>query len=307
MSKFQRNYTLNIQGNDGQIHTVQYPFTVEFDVKRDCLAQVKTAKFRIYNLNSQTRQAINKDYFSDWTDIRSITFIAGYQDFQVVTFTGTILSCLSYRDEGRTDFITEIDAYDSGYFTSYVSSTINLPPNSTQNDLIKQLVNDLVTQVANKFKGTYGQPLSIGTIALQKNPTVYSRGIQRAPQQTWAMLIQETQGQCFIDNGKINILNAMDILPSQLIQLDLTSGLLCPPKRYQQSLKVDILFEPRINVGQGIYLLSSDTTIYNGQYKVAGVEHAGIISGAVNGKCKTSCSFIYPFQNAFNSLTQGFN
>jgi hypothetical protein len=55
-------------------------------------------------------------------------------------------------------------------------------------------------------------------------------------------------------------------------------------------LDFEMLFEPRLTIGQTVQLKSDTNRIFNGIYKVMGFEHSGTISDAVAGPCKTSVS-----------------
>jgi len=50
----------------------------------------------------------------------------------------------------------------------------------------------------------------------------------------------------------------------------------------------DILFEPRLQIGQVVELNSNFFKKLNGQYKIIGIRHSGTISDAVAGRCKTT-------------------
>ena len=48
------------------------------------------------------------------------------------------------------------------------------------------------------------------------------------------------------------------------------------------------MIEPKIIIGQLLQIESQINQFYNGQFKVVGISHNGIISGAVNGQCITT-------------------
>ena len=54
-----------------------------------------------------------------------------------------------------------------------------------------------------------------------------------------------------------------------------------------------MIFEPRLQIGQFIDIQSKTETIYNGTYKVIGIEHSGTISDSQSGTCKTKVSLNY--------------
>ena len=320
-SKFGRLYQLRVSGNDNQIHIITYPLTCEFRITRDIQQSCQEATFLIYNLNATTRNAINKDFF-DFDLTRSVTFLAGYSNSTSlsVVFTGTITTCLSYRDEGRTEWITEIRTSDAGFTIRNAISTIPSPGNTsvnfngpvTQNQIISQLVNDLVKQSqqtadSNQLGYTL-QPLKIGHIS-QSYTKVFSKYAYSGS--TWQELVLQTNGQCFVDLSVINVLATGDAFLGEVQTIDQTSGLLSPPKRYNTCYALELLFEPRLKVGQTIKINdqsanytpnNTNQTSPNGTYQILGLDHEGIISGSVNGKCKTHVFYISGFQGLFNYI-----
>ena len=54
-----------------------------------------------------------------------------------------------------------------------------------------------------------------------------------------------------------------------------------------------MIFEPRLLVGQALYLESTTEKNFNGNYKVIGFKHAGNISGSVASKVITSANLWY--------------
>ena len=96
----------------------------------------------------------------------------------------------------------------------------------------------------------------------------------------------------FIDNGKVYILRPAEALTGQVISITDASGLLETPRRDEGFLSVTTLLEPGINIGEQIAINSTIQTAYNGQYKVAGIQHQGMISGAVCGEARSVFSLV---------------
>lgn len=299
LNKWQRNYILQVMGNDGQIHQFTYPLTMEFTVIRDCYASAQTGTFRIYNLGQQTRNAIYKDAY-DYTVFRSLTVMAGYgQPPLPIIFNGNVKQAYSWREEGAVNYITEIQGYDYGLTMTTGTSTWtyisgqNAPSPLTDSFLIGKLVADL--QVSPNNNG-----LTIGAISPGLNK-VYPK--YSVAGNTWDALNEliGSRANVYIDNGRLFCIQDGDVFTGDILTLDSSSGLLGTPKRADTFMQVDILFEPRILVGQQVNLNSAslptgnDTFAFgNGLKKVIGVEHRGVISGAVNGKCKSLVSLILP-------------
>ena len=312
LSKFGRLYELHIAGNDNQIHIISFPLTCEFKIKRDIQQSCQEATFLLYNLNYTTRNSINKDFF-DFDLTRSVTFLAGYSYPLSVVFTGTVTTCMSYRDEGRTDYITEIRASDAGFTVRNCFSSISFNQPVTQNQIISQLLNDLVknSQTPASSAGALSnsiQPLKIGYVS-QSYTKVFSK--YAYSNATWPELVLQTNGQCFIDLSTINVLATGDAFQGEVKVIDQTSGLLSPPKRYNTCYALELLFEPRLKIGQAIQVNDPSANFSpnnpnqvspNGTFQILGLDHEGIISGSVNGKCKTHVFYISGFQGLFNFL-----
>ena len=278
MLKYSRNYQLTVEGGDGLMYQFNYPLTLEFYITRAALASANTANLRLYNLNKGTRKAIYKDIYSNVTGtFRSVKLLAGYGDNLYQILSGNIKEAKSFREEGSVNFITEIDAYDWSFaMVNSNSSWVSPSTSPDKNYIVGRLMDDLIAGspglgkgFKSDFSGSYSRPF-------------------RADGNTWDILRGETNDHCFIDNGLIHCLLDDDCYQGDINVINSTTGLLSTPKKSGFKLKVDVLFEPSMKIGQQVQLTSETDTWYNGTYKVVGIQHTGIISGAMNGKCKTS-------------------
>jgi hypothetical protein len=289
-NKFQRTYLAQIQAIDGSIQSFGSSdgssplLTMEFMVKRDIMASAQTGTFRIRNINKSTRNVIFKDWFDQgrWP---SVKIQAGYVGTPLSTiFNGIGQTIYSYREEGGTDFITEIEGHDYSLVmaNSFSQWTIGSQANPvTQKQVISRLVNDLQL-TAQK----YNQTLGIGTI----NGFSANRYSYTANDFTWNILQQETNRLAYIDNGKIYAVPNNFVFQGDVTLISSQTGLLGTPRQQQTYLIVEMLFEPGLIPGQQVYLDTEDsnfTSVKQGTYKVTAVQHSGIISSALNGKCKT--------------------
>lgn len=292
MRKFIRKYRLTVgptfQNDLGsaQIHllpgneediTIQYPITLEFTISRNPFQKTNTSTFRLFNLSQDTRNALYKDQFSFYL-LRKVTLEAGYEEPLPVVFQGNIMSCSSWRPEGGVDYVTEIRAWDYAYAiaNSITNRTVTGPV--TKNQVVDGLMGDLVNYgvtrgIRSEFEGEH------------------SRGrVICGP--TWEALQTETGGFGYIDGGKVYALKDNDCFEGVIPEISSETGLLATPRRYDRGVTVEMLFEPRLEVGQRV-TLKSRAIIYQAFQtetiaKVMGISHAGIISDAVAGKCKTT-------------------
>lgn len=293
-SKFNRVYRLEIQANDGTtviIDSTQAPLTLNFSIRQVIASTAGSATFRIYNLSLQSRNRVYKDILNPWA-FRYIAFYAGYEGQLPLplVFSGNILEAKSFREENTTEFITEIRAQQFAWPMVNVQAQNNFSGTMvTQNQVISQLINDLTSQT-NKIAGK--EVLTKGIVSETQFIDTYPKYSYQG--NSWNKLTELTQGLNFIYNGKINIIGDLEYTPADLIILDSSTGLLSPPNKSENILSLQLLFEPRLALGSKVRLNSTDNPLFNGDYKVTGIDHIGTISGAVGGKCRTTVYLILP-------------
>lgn len=275
MAKFDRQYKLFVETSTGTTIEISRPFTIEFDVQRDTLSSVNVASFRIYNLNERNRNLIRKDAW-DFDDIRKVSFKAGYGNNLPTLAVGNISQAWSVR-EGN-NFITSIESFDGGWAFSSAQSNLQFPAGTPKQTVIQSLA-----QTMNAFGTTTG--------AIGITSGVLARGNSYSGN-TADLLKQETGGSFFIDNGKVNVLADNEVILANPLIISSESGLLGTPIRENTYLKFDVLFEPQVQVGQTVLLISSTGANFNGIHKVYSLSHKGMVSEAVGGRATTSLGVI---------------
>lgn len=288
MRKFNRVYSLSVEVGQGVITSenrrnpssarnveITLPYTVEFVIERRTLTSAQRGTFKVYNLGADVRAAIQKDVF-DYTDFRAIQFRAGYQSpegwFRPLVFNGSVLTCYSYR-EGK-DWITEIEAFDGGWQMANANSiSQSVAPGTSSATTI--------TQLAKQLGNMSGTPI-VGDF-----PATNLRG-EALFGNAWTLITQKSNGLAFIDNGQVKALNYNEVFRGPIPVISAETGLLGSPKRTTSSLEFDMIFEPRLTVGQLVEVQSVANPQFNRPWKVLGFEHRGIISPAVAGDCLTS-------------------
>ncbi|RTL04650.1 hypothetical protein EKK58_10090 [Candidatus Dependentiae bacterium] len=287
--KFQRHFKLTVQGKNGDTLEFNDPLTLEFTIIRNAQASMQTGSFRLYNLNQTSRGNIYRNK-TDYDDVRTLKLQAGY-DYQnplPTIFSGCVTEAYSVRNSGSPDFITNIMGYDFNFsvvksFSNFTKSPDQSNPTVTRQQIINLLVEDLI-------KNTPGNTLKKGTIGTFEGE--YPRG-RTIFGPTWDALKTETNRQCFIDNGRVFCLPEDEAVEGNIKVINSSTGLLSTPKKRETYLDIEVLFEPCVDMGQQIFLESVSSPQFNGYYKVLGIQHQGIISGAVSGKCTTILTLDY--------------
>lgn len=252
--------------------TIPSDLTIEFVIDRQALGQMQLATFRIKNLGATTRNLIYKDPYT-LSEYVAIQFRAGWASDPVlaVCFNGFILSATSYRE--GVDFITEIKANAGGTAAAngYYGQTV-----------IGQSIGQMLQTLASSLPGT------TGISYIGKFPGAFiSRG-RTLFGNTWNIMTELSGGLAFIDNGNVLILNYNEAILGTIPLIDSSSGLLGVPRRSPTMIEFDILFEPRVTLGQYIQLQSSSNGILSGTYKVMKIGHRGTVSPAEAGEYITS-------------------
>lgn len=286
MDKFNRNYILSIQKNilvdpnQGYL-IIKPPFTLEFDVRRNTFSSASSASFRVYNLSKDNRNSILRN----WTDFaganQRLALLAGYGDgpsFPLIADVH-VNQCWSVRE--GTDYITQIEGFDGGFAYSNSFTDRTYKSGTSQAEVIEDLIKDLQSYgVVRGSIGEYSGDLPRGT-AISGNTT--------------EVLTDLTDGAFFIDNGKAYVLKDNECIQGEITVINSQSGLLGTPVRENLYVQIEMIFEPRLRIGQLINLesITGDNQI-NGAYKVVGVHHKGTISDAVAGTVTTTLQLAAP-------------
>lgn len=283
MQKFERNYKIIFEiGRRDQTLTgfipeqeieISYPFTLSFGVKQGAnLSNAGECTLQLYNLKEEDQKALYKDFYNNEKYVL-MQFYAGYQDTMPLLFFGFVTQCMSYRKGGSTEYITEIQADNNSLIALYGFVNATFTQGSRAIDIIQEMLKD-----------NYGY--SLGYITPNIKPLPRDKTFIG---QTIDLLGKEYgEYNIWIDKGELNILGDNEVIPADdLMVITSESGLLGSPKRANQFLMLDMLFEPRIKVGQAIELMSDSIPWFNQIYKVQAVEHNGTISPVISGKCTT--------------------
>lgn len=272
-NKFLRNYKLVYTAPATETEeaielTIKFPLTCEFDINRNTSSQANTATFRIYNLAPKTREKIFQDRYNINRQC-FVDFYAGYGDELTLIFTGRVQQ--AYSQEETPNIITEIQAFDNDIIQSY--SIHKFAAGTEKKEVAKALINDFPN-------------LKIGAIGNLEGTLTNSLIVD---DKTFVALNKLTGNHVVIDLNQVNILQNNEVLADVSIpKITSETGLLGTPRRRDTNVEADLIFEPKMVVGQLVEIESRTAPIFNGQFKVIGIHHTGTISGAVAGEARTT-------------------
>lgn len=264
---------------------IELPFTVKMNINRNILASSNKGTFSIYNLKETKRNDLFRDFYDPLAH-RRITVQAGYDEPLPIVFDGNMEFCVSVRDSGETNFITEIQAYDWSFPLINAYTNTNFSGQVPKQRVVDQIIKDITDF------GPEGQKVKRGYVHQYDDSEKVSNGVFSG--WSWDLLKRETENSCFIDNGEIHVVYEGEHYGNTVHEVSSDTGLLGAPKRSETYVVAETVFDPTIRVGSLVRLNSRSQKIFNGEYKVLGVQHFGTISGAVSGKMQTNITLSNP-------------
>lgn len=266
--KFGRTYRLTIDPADGgDPILITLPFTVEFNIQRTQLSSLNVASFEVYNLSQANRARIYQDR-NNLTQNLKVKFEAGYSTLYLV-FSGRIFEANSSRE--GTNIITRIECRSNLYDIAQSQVYQSVQSGQTVGDVLKTLIG--------QFSSLQLGAVGTFTDKLQR-PAVLNGN-------TYDLLRTYSGNQVFIDNDRVYVLKDNEVLDGSITAINDSTGILDTPRRQDVFLVVNTLLETGVQIASQVKLESTVMPIYNGQYKVIGIQHQGTISAAVSGRARS--------------------
>lgn len=266
--KFGRQYRITIDPKDGYGEIIiELPFSCQFWVERNIMSSMNHMSLDIYNLGADIRNRLFQDKYTK--AYRQIQLEIGYDNLTTV-FEGELWECNSSRN--GPNIITRIEALTGEFDSSNTITNKTVEAGTSRTDIYKYLISDfpnLTVGNIGDFRDVLNRP-----VALSGN--------------TWELMKKYSDNQCFIDNNEIHVLNGDEVLDDAVLVLDASTGLIESPRRGEGNITLTTLLEPRVRVNSLVEVNSTIMPTYNGQYKVLGISHQGMISNSVNGSARST-------------------
>ncbi|MBQ0113349.1 MAG: hypothetical protein KBT03_09490 [Bacteroidales bacterium] len=298
MAKKNRIYRLTVGLQDAKGNPIDKaiiitnPIGISFNVTRGIYAQRQQLDIDIYNLNDSNRRALFRDVFKNGANEANNFLIcvleAGYEDSGMsVVFAGFVWSC--YTKKNGVNAVTHIQA-NTNLGEQYAAMNVTLKEGQTLTDIYEAAMRTCPYYTTGKASipdYTFIRPVSIADNAFR-------------------ILSTYTGKDVFVDLMKVYVLGQQEAVEGYVPKIDFETGLLGAPERQNGVLSVNVIFEPRIVVGQIIEIKSSVAPEFNGQYKVFGITHQGEINDAGGGRLTTRLDMQVGTQiyGGFNVISQ---
>jgi murein DD-endopeptidase MepM/ murein hydrolase activator NlpD len=282
MQKLQRNYyaefIIEEDGQQKEVITVKYPITLNMKIDLDILGNASTGLLQFTNLERTIQAKLYIDRFTKQKQKNIVVNLyAGYQNCMPLIFSGNVIICNSYRYSGSVDWTTEVQAFAGGALEQYGFINATFTERTEIKDVLDYMLKD-------------NPEIKLGCISpdlkpLTKNTTFIGQTLD---------ILGRNFGDydIFIDKGKLHVLGQRDVIKGELLVLTDSSGLLGVPRKSDVFVEAELLFEPQIQLGQAISLISKSQLIqdlgFNQAYEVVGIRHQGIISDRSSGILTTS-------------------
>lgn len=274
--KLHRQYKLTVQTVDDKGNPtdsaiiIKNPITVRFSINRTLFADVNAMDIDIYNLSPDTYNKLFFDYFNP--KHRTVILEAGYEGMEMsVIFIGDVWNCYTSRE--GADIITRIHAI-VGLKTLDAQSMLTLE-GASRNQVLRAAAHDMAMDIK----------IYSGEDKKFNRPIVLNGN-------SYAIIQKYSDGEGFIDMNQISILDTYDAIEGEVPLINDQSGLMGVPEHEDALLRVKIIFEPRIIIGQIIEIQSRIAPMFNGQYKVYGIKHEGVISETESGEVITTLEML---------------
>ncbi len=222
----------NDEGNGRDFSELRF----KFSISRGDIQTPNSADIRIYNLSEQTAQAVQKEF-------TRVILQAGYEGNFGVIFDGQIKQVRRGR-ETQTDTYLDITAADGDSAYNFAFSSTSLAAGSTPIDHFNVLSNDM---------GKYG--VSEGyTPELQGNPLPRGKVFYGMSRDIMRSVAKNTDCSWSIQDGKLTMIPLTAYAPGDIPVLTSATGVIGLPEQTQNGIRLKILLNPNIKIGQAVKL-----------------------------------------------------
>jgi len=217
---------------------------IRFAVRRGDFRTPNSADIRVYNLNDDTVQRIQKEF-------ERVVLQAGYPGSYGTIFDGTIKQVRRGR-ESQTDTYIDITAADGDSAYNFAVMNVTLAAGSTAQDHLEQALASMASRGI-----TLGYAPQMSASKLARGKVFY--GMTRDFLDT----LGKTQDASWsIQDGKMMLIPNNAYLPGEAVVVSAATGMVGLPEQTQNGITVRTLLNPGIRIGKRLKIDNASIQLY---------------------------------------------
>lgn len=294
---FKRSYSVSL-GPPNQTSAVAYgtigknpsPLRVRFDIDKNMCGSSNKSKIEIFNLSTESRQAIKKGYL--------LQLQAGYNGLVENLFVGNVITPTSTRN--GADIITSLECGDGESSIIFAKLDKSYPAGVTLATILSDIAKAMGTTTSSNPAG-----VSAG-IALGIPNVTYNKGFvaHGSCKDTLDKLVKPVGLEWTVQNGNLNIIPISLFDGKTAVLLSSETGMIGVPSQNQFFTQFTSLLNPKLVPGALVQLKSENTSL-NGFYKIRRAHYEG---DSHDTKWQVSCEAITQSNVVQNQLpAKGFD
>ena len=273
---------------------IRDPFTIDFNVFRFPYSEnACEADIRVYNLSEKTRFKIQKLRQLS-VPFRVVELRAGVKksDSQQLPILAKGYLLKAYSEKARTDVVTNFHIMGNSDMLTMAEAARNeflpvLTAQGTKEDFLEAVQKNLPEGKVGKGKGAKSDLKGLPSPDRKVTVTGELLGFVNT-------FVPE-ESKLVVDNLEAFFYKDSDFRVGGLNEpIDVDHGLMSAPIIEENRIMITMMFEPRYIMLQQVKLVSFTYPGYfeKGLFKIIGIEHTGMISGAVNGQVITKLTLL---------------
>ncbi len=269
VSQYLRKASLIVYGVDGKALDLS-ALRFSFAIRRGDIQTPNSADIRVYNVAPNTAKSIQK--ISPAPEFSRVVINAGYEGNYGIIFDGEIKQVRIGR-ESQTDTYVDISAADGDSAYNYSVLAISLAAGATSPaNQVEQIIQGMANNGVTK-----GYIPDLSTNALPRGKAIYGMAKDELRK-----LGNTTQTSWSIQDGKVNLIPLTAYKVDEIPVITSQSGMIGLPEQTQNGIKLKVLLNPNIKVGQAVKL--DNASIQQYRYNLAQNQQAQNESTSIYNK-----------------------
>lgn len=239
--QYLRKASLIVGGPDGNALDLS-ALRFRFAIRRGDIQTPNSADIRVYNVSDKTADRIRQ--LLPQPEFTRVIIQGGYEGNFGVLFDGEIKQVRRGR-ESATDTYIDITAADGDSAYNFAMSAVSLAGGSTPKD-----------QIAAVLQGMAEFSISQGYAPeeLQGNPLPRGKVIYGMSRDELRKIAKNTQTSWSIQDGKLQLVPESSYIEGDVPVITSATGLVGLPEQTQNGIKLRVLLNPNIKIGQAVKL-----------------------------------------------------